>query len=156
MKIKNISKEEFEKVVSELEALSDEELKEIVKELNKLAREISRHYDQKPIPYLGWFWRDIENSNALSVSLPIDDLKELDEEEIEKEFDREILWIDVAFKWDYPHITLSEKESRELILIAYEIAKDFKRWIEKSKELKAKYKDKLLKQIEMIRSRNYE
>jgi len=41
-------------------------------------------------------------------------------------------------------------------LIAYEIAKDFKRWIEKSKELKTKYKNILLKQIEMIRGNKNE
>jgi len=98
LKIKNISKERFEKIVAELEFLTDEEFKEMVEELNKLTREISEYYDQKPVPYLGWFWRDIENPNALSVSLPIDNLKELDKEEIEKEFNREILWIDVAFK----------------------------------------------------------
>ncbi|MHA1869059.1 MAG: hypothetical protein ACTSXD_13530 [Candidatus Heimdallarchaeaceae archaeon] len=74
---------------------------ELAKELNELVDELEEYTDRKIIPYLGWYWRYIEEDdvNNLPLSLP--------DSEGEK-----FWWIDIPRKWGYPHYRCTKRETQ--------------------------------------------
>ena len=82
---------------------------ELAEELNELVDEIGKLTEVKVVPYLGWFWRNIneDDANNLPLSLPEDE---------------KIWWIDIPRKWDYPHYRCTEKESRLILKKAVKLA----------------------------------
>lgn len=76
---------------------------EIIKEINTIMFEYEGTLF-RPIPYLGWIWRDIEpndlNNNTIRFSKPDGGA---------------FYYLDMAWKWDYPYIELSLEEAHPIL-----------------------------------------
>lgn len=92
---------------------TDKELRELIKK--------AEYDDNKLVPYLGWFWRDLDEDNQL-LSLTSGEV-----------------WIDPANKWDYPYTRMTKGDTKKLKVMIADICK---RAI-KLKRLLNKYKDKM-------------
>ena len=78
---------------------------DLAKKLNKLMEDIVE--TEKPIPYLGWWWRDIEDADRLPMSLPPM---------------HDFYWLDNAGKWDYPGRYLDADDSRRVLEAMIKVA----------------------------------
>jgi len=82
----------------------DEERKLLIRKLNDLVRKVEDKTlgMDKVIPYLGWFWRDIdEDTEYLIFSLPKGS---------------DYYWLDEAQKWDYPEKVIRNPGEIKIIL----------------------------------------
>jgi hypothetical protein len=68
--------------------------------------------EQKPIPYLGWFWRNVDP----------------DEEKIPVALADDTWWLCVRNKWDYPEKELTKEESIEALKILLEILNQYEKF----------------------------
>ena len=75
---------------------------ELAKEFNELVDKLEKFTEMKIVPYLGWYWRDIDedDANNLPLSFPRGE---------------NFWWVDIPGKWDFPHYHCTKKES-QLIL----------------------------------------
>jgi len=81
-----------------------------IEELRNLVNQVEAKEDLlmstgKPFRYLGWYYRDLDDSIMLSKS-------------------EGVMWIDQAGKWDYPRCFLNKKDSMKVIHLAIKCCKD--------------------------------
>jgi len=84
----------------------------LAEELNKLMKQESVLGDRKIIPYLGWYWRDIEALDSQNIQLSMPE-------------GEQFYWIDVARKWDYPSLYCSEEQTKVILQKAITLAKAY-------------------------------
>ena len=120
---------ELKRIIEELEKL-DVTNEELAEELNQLMHKLEEiESEWKPIPYLGWFWRDIDkfDSRHLPLSLPEDE---------------DFLWLDIPRKWSYPFYICNEIESRKVLELLIDMVNAFLKYLEYTNKLKKKLKER--------------
>lgn len=102
-----------------------EENKKLIEELNELMKTELEGFDEdnKVFPYLGWFWRSIDDYEA--EGLPMS-------------YHEGYWWLDEAGKWDYPKRRLSVEETNKVLKIWITIVKANIEYFKFSKQLEEK------------------
>ena len=96
---------------------------ELATRLNELASNLAKISDQRIIPYLGWYWRDITDFHIENLVLSLPE-------------NSDFYWLDVARKWDYQTYSCSSEESAIVMTKLIKIAEAYLDYVDTVRNLK--------------------
>lgn len=77
--------------------------KELALKLNEVMNKMSElSHEEKVIPYMGWFWRELLDWEADALPLS-------------REESHGFFWLDIAGKWDYEFVRVNAEYSRRIL-----------------------------------------